>query len=37
MRFQALPLLALGVTADWSTKRYDAIIVGAGPAGIIGE
>lgn len=35
-------LLSLGVfvvvvAADWSTQQWDAIIVGAGPAGIIGK
>jgi membrane protein DedA with SNARE-associated domain len=26
----------LGAAADWTTTIYDVIIVGAGPAGIIG-
>jgi hypothetical protein len=29
-------LLAVVAAADWTTQVYDAIIVGAGPAGIIG-
>lgn len=29
-------LSAVSVAADWTTTKYDAIIVGAGPAGIIG-
>lgn len=38
MHFSSLSLLltAAGVCADWTTERYDAIVVGAGPAGIIG-
>jgi ribulose 1,5-bisphosphate synthetase/thiazole synthase len=40
--FSLPPLLLLGlsavaVAADWTTTSYDAIIVGAGPAGIIGK
>jgi ribulose 1,5-bisphosphate synthetase/thiazole synthase len=27
----------LGALADWTTKVYDVIVVGAGPAGIIGK
>jgi len=30
-------LSAVSVAADWTTTSYDAIIVGAGPAGIIGK
>jgi ribulose 1,5-bisphosphate synthetase/thiazole synthase len=39
MRFRTLALssLALGsAAANWATKAYDVIVVGAGPAGIIG-
>ncbi len=31
-----LLLAAVAVVADWTTQQWDAIIVGAGPAGIIG-
>ncbi|KAH9214813.1 cellobiose dehydrogenase-like protein [Leptodontidium sp. 2 PMI_412] len=31
----SLVLLAAAVAADWTTQQWDAIIVGAGPAGII--
>lgn len=30
-------LLSVSALADWTTQPWDAIIVGAGPAGIIGE
>ena len=30
-------LLAASVAADWTTQTWDAIIVGAGPAGIISK
>lgn len=29
--------MVAAVTADWTTTLYDAIVVGAGPAGIIGR
>jgi len=34
-----LPVLALFnvAAADWTTQLWDVIIVGAGPAGIIGQ
>jgi hypothetical protein len=40
MRLKALVFGSLGLRAaacqDWTARSYDAIIVGAGPAGIIG-
>ena len=33
----ATSALAAAVTADWTTDTYDAIIIGSGPAGIIGK
>jgi ribulose 1,5-bisphosphate synthetase/thiazole synthase len=27
----------LGALADWTTEIYDVIVVGSGPAGIIGK
>lgn len=33
----SLALVVGSTTADWSIQQWDAIIVGAGPAGIIGE
>lgn len=33
----AFMLAVLGVSADWTTQQWDAVVVGAGPAGIIGE
>lgn len=39
MRFPTKVVLGFllgGVAADWTTKVYDVIVVGAGPAGIIG-
>ncbi len=38
MRFlkPVISALVLGAAADWTTTVYDVIVVGAGPAGIIG-
>ncbi|EKD17414.1 cellobiose dehydrogenase [Drepanopeziza brunnea f. sp. 'multigermtubi' MB_m1] len=33
--FSPLALLVAAAAADWSTQQWDAIVVGAGPAGII--
>jgi hypothetical protein len=33
----SLALFAASSFADWTTQKWDTIIVGAGPAGIIGE
>ncbi len=33
----SLGLFVVAAAADWSTEEWDAIIVGAGPAGIIGQ
>jgi hypothetical protein len=35
--FLLVSLFSLSAVADWTTQQWDAIIVGAGPAGIIGE
>jgi len=32
-----LGTIASCVSSDWTTQKWDMIIVGAGPAGIIGE